>query len=257
MTHKFDRGLFVQKISRLWPARLQAQDISYGSNPSMLVDVYGRKTNKLKPVILFWHGGSWSYGSKDYYRILAAELQKLDAVVVMVGYPKYPQQTFPGFIDDAMLAAKWTKNNIKKYGGDPKRVYAMGHSSGAHQAAISTLQDDRDLFAGCITLALPCTISKKHWYKVFGDAFDKELQNPITHIGSNKHKYLVIHGKNDKVVRFSDSQKFHESLQSKGYESELILVDRLVHPAILGTLIRPFSYAFTVRKAIKSFIHEL
>ena len=243
----------IDTVNKLLPGNLLAKNITYGN---MFFDVYGHKSDIAKPVIVFWHGGGWKSGDKKHYAIIARNLQKLDAIVVTVGYPLYPQQTFPGFIHDAKQTIVWVKQNAQAYGGDPKRIFTMGHSSGAHTATIVTLQDDKSDIAGCIALATPCTILKKYYSKVFNGAFDLDLQNPITHIGPNKHPFLLIHGRKDRLVKFADGERLYASLRKARYPVQLIAVSDLGHANILATLVRPFSYKYEVMKNVKHFIQN-
>jgi acetyl esterase/lipase len=56
--------------------------------------------------------------------------------VVLPDYRLYPQVRFPDFVDDAAHAFLWVHQHIGDYGGNPAQLYVMGHSAGAHQAAM-------------------------------------------------------------------------------------------------------------------------
>ncbi|WP_370662781.1 alpha/beta hydrolase [Massilia frigida] len=42
----------------------------------------------------------------------------------------YPEVRYPDFLDDSARAVAWTVREIARYGGDPARLFVMGHSSG-------------------------------------------------------------------------------------------------------------------------------
>ena len=52
--------------------------------------------------------------------------------------------------EDAAEAVAWTLRNIGRYGGNPQRVFVMGHSAGAHIALLLTL-DRRYLAAAGVS----------------------------------------------------------------------------------------------------------
>jgi acetyl esterase/lipase len=68
-------------------------------------------------------------------------------VAVLADYRLYPQVRYPSFIEDSAHAVAWTLKEVQHYGGDPKRVYLMGHSAGAYNAAMLALDtNDKDAF---------------------------------------------------------------------------------------------------------------
>lgn len=243
-------------INSLLPVHAQERQISYGKHADMKLDVFGKKSKHFKPVIIFWHGGGWKQGSGSEYQFIANYIEKMGAIAVIVGYPRFPDQTFSGFIDDARQALKWCRSNIDSYGGDPDRLYVMGHSSGAHTASVLALQDKGKLIKGCILFAVPVKILRKYWLDVFGkENFDKGLENPLSYVTKSKTKFLLIHGASDKIVSCQDSVKLNNKLHSEGVESEIIIVNKIGHALILATIVRPFAYFFGIGKQIKEFIN--
>ena len=57
----------------------------------------------------------------------------------MPDYRLYPQVRFPGFLADSAQVVRWIMDHIAEYGGDPQRVFVMGHSAGAYNAAMLAL----------------------------------------------------------------------------------------------------------------------
>ena len=69
-------------------------------------------------------------------------------------------------IRDVAKSVRWTHDHIAEYGGDPKRLFIMGHSAGAQLAAM-LCTDDRYLKAEGLSLAIV-----KGCVPVDGDTFD-------------------------------------------------------------------------------------
>jgi pimeloyl-ACP methyl ester carboxylesterase len=118
--------------------------IPYGSDARNRLDVYrppaGRRADgKAAPVIVFFYGGNWVSGARADYAFVGRALAARGYVVVIPDYRLYPQVRYPDFLDDAARAVAWTERNVGPYGGDPHRVYVMGHSAGAYNAAMLAL----------------------------------------------------------------------------------------------------------------------
>ena len=114
-----------------------------------LLDVYQPKkaapTAAGYPVVLFIHGGSWNSGSKDFYSFIGRRLAKQGVVAVVINYRLAPQVEIPVMADDCARALAWTVQNIGRYGGNPSRIFTMGHSAGGGLAAL--LATDNELLA--------------------------------------------------------------------------------------------------------------
>jgi acetyl esterase/lipase len=104
------------------------------------LDVYiPRRGLKRVPVVVFFYGGGWRSGAKEDYQFIGAALASAGALVVIPDYRLYPSARFPAFLEDAALAARWTRDNAQRLGGDPTAIVLMGHSAGAYIAAMLAL----------------------------------------------------------------------------------------------------------------------
>lgn len=72
---------------------------------------------------------------------MAEALTSNGFVTVIPDYRVFPEVTFPGFMADPASAAKWVKDHIFEYGGDPNRIFLVGHSAGAHVAVMLSLNE--------------------------------------------------------------------------------------------------------------------
>ena len=248
-------------LNLLWPLNfismkrsLVAKDIKYGSDTKQKLDIYAPKnSSELRPVILFWHGGSWKSGNKKHYAFVADYLRSVGAVVCVVGHPLFPDQAFPGFIDDAKQAIDWAKQNIHEYGGDPNKIFLMGHSSGAHIALIASLKNQNKV-TGCISIAVPNEISRHHYGQIFGQAFETQAEQPLHYIKSVKASgnFLLIHGRRDKIVSINDSVLINKELHRAGHKTMLVET-RFGHFLVLLYISWPFGPLLGVGSFIKKF----
>ena len=70
------------------------------------------------------------------YLFVGEALASRGFVAVLPDYRTYPATTFPGFVDDAAQAVAWAREHAVAFGGDPRRLFLMGHSAGAQIAAL-------------------------------------------------------------------------------------------------------------------------
>ncbi|WP_133271370.1 alpha/beta hydrolase [Hymenobacter radiodurans] len=118
-------------------AYVAATDASFSTERHRL-DVYAprRKAAASQPVVLFIHGGNWDSGSKSIYTFIGRRLAKQGVVAVIINYRLSPEVQVPAMADDCARAVRWTQQHIAEYGGDPQRIFLMGHSAGAGLAAL-------------------------------------------------------------------------------------------------------------------------
>jgi len=122
-----------------------SSDIAYGSDIRNRLDVYAGSNCPAAgcPVMVAVHGGGWIGGDKiDFYHSrVAATLARQGLTLVVPNYRLAPANKHPAQIEDIALAIAWTYQNIKAYGGNPDRIYLMGHSAGAHLVALAGTND--------------------------------------------------------------------------------------------------------------------
>jgi acetyl esterase/lipase len=92
-----------------------------------------------KPVLIFFYGGGWAHGERAHYGFAAKAFAAKGFVVVIPDYRKVPAVRFPAFVEDSAEAVKWVRDNIASYGGDPARITLSGHSAGAYNAVMLTV----------------------------------------------------------------------------------------------------------------------
>lgn len=186
--------------------------ISYGSGPRNSLDIYRPKAGSgPAPVIVFFYGGNWVSGKRGDYAFVGRALAARGFVVVVPDYRLYPQVRYPDFLNDAAQAVAWTERNIAGHGGDPKRVFVMGHSAGAYNAAMVAL-DERWLgrqgiapgsLRGWIGLAGPydfLPIQNRTTRPVFDYPDTRPESQPVNHVGAKAPPALLIAARSDDLV---------------------------------------------------------
>ena len=93
-----------------------------------------------RPVLVFIHGGAFTAGNKrsgdsPFYDNIALWAAANGMVGVTMTYRLAPQHPWPAAQEDIAGALRWLRQNIAARGGDPGRIYLMGHSAGAAHVA--------------------------------------------------------------------------------------------------------------------------
>jgi acetyl esterase/lipase len=131
-----------------------------------VLDVYAPRDAKNLPVVFWIHGGGWQTGDKTSVQIKPAFFVDKGFVFVSTNYRLLPSVDMETIIRDIAKSVRWVHDHIKEYGGDPQRLFIMGHSAGAQLAALVSI-DDRYLEAEGLSLAII-----KGCVPVDGDTFD-------------------------------------------------------------------------------------
>jgi triacylglycerol lipase len=93
-----------------------------------------------RPVLIFVHGGGFVRGARrapgsPFYDNIPVFAARNGMVGVNTTYRLAPKHPWPTGAEDVAAAVRWVNENIAAYGGDPQRVYLMGHSAGAVHVA--------------------------------------------------------------------------------------------------------------------------
>jgi triacylglycerol lipase len=117
------------------------RDLKYGAADRNLLDVFGPEAGpSTLPVLIFVHGGGFVAGNKrtgdsPFYDNIMLWAVKNGFVGVNMTYRLAPQSPWPAAAEDLSAAVRWVADNIASRGGEPARIYMMGHSAGASHVA--------------------------------------------------------------------------------------------------------------------------
>ena len=239
--------------------------LAYGSDPQQELDVYvPAEAGATRPVVVFFYGGSWQSGSRGNYLFVAQALTSRGYVAVLPDYRKYPETAFPGFVDDAAAAVRWTRDHAHEFGGDPARIFVMGHSAGAHLAALIAT-DPRYLAAqsmskadlrGMIGLAGPYDFLPIHDRKLL-DVFPASTRpesQPINFVTGHEPPMFLAAGTDDTTVDPGNTDRLAAALRKHGDSVEVKHYDGFSHVRIVSALALPLRGHSTVLADVSAFI---
>ena len=233
-------------------------DLAYGLDPNQRLDVYQPKLpagtpapNDSYPVVVFFHGGTWVSGERKEYRFVGEALASQGIVAIIADYRLYPQVRYPDFLSDCAQAVAWARRAAPRYGADVRRLYVMGHSSGAYNAAMVAL-DPRWLsvgglapsaLAGWIGLAGPydfLPITNVQAQPVFNHPNYPPDSQPIDFASKAAPRTFLGVGAADDVVNPERNTKhLAEKLRAAGVPVTLRIYPKANHSTLIGAFAHP------------------
>ena len=245
-------------------------DQAYGAHPRQRLDVYlPLDRARGLPMVVFFYGGSWQNGRREDYRFVGEALAARGIVTVVADYRLSPEVVYPAFLEDSALALTWSLQRAAGWGVDARRVYLMGHSAGAYNAAMLAL-DPRWLagqglaptaLAGWIGLAGPydfLPIQARGVRRAFAWPNTPPDSQPLFHAQAPRlpsHRVLLLAAREDRLV---DPQRntlgLARALRERGTDVQAELLDGVGHATLIGVLARPLRHRAPVLDRVVSFV---
>ncbi|MDA0341939.1 MAG: alpha/beta hydrolase [Proteobacteria bacterium] len=243
--------------------------IAYGDLGRQKLDIYRpSQPNGDDAIIVFIYGGSWRMGNRADYRFVAQPFAAAGYTTVIPDYRLYPQARFPDFVRDIAAALAWIQREMVGK-GKPPRIVLVGHSAGAHTAALLAL-DRRyleaeglspDIIKGWVGLAGPYAfdpIKTKSTTAVFATVRDDVRQaQPLTFARGDAPPALLLHGSSDGTVYPWNSEMLEQAIKAKGGRVSYQPLDNIGHIAIVVSIAKPGLGGAPVLKEIATFIRGL
>jgi triacylglycerol lipase len=113
----------------------------YGADDRQALDVFApAEAGAARPVLIFVHGGGYVGGNKRegqnfFYDNVMLWAARNGMVGVNATYRLAPAHPWPAGAEDVGAAVRWVRANIAQHGGDPDRIFLVGHSAGATHVA--------------------------------------------------------------------------------------------------------------------------
>ncbi len=239
--------------------------VVYAPDRGLSLDVYRPRgtVHAAAPTVVFFYGGAWKRGERNQYAFVGHRLAENGILAIVADYRTYPAAGFPAFMGDAADAVAWARKHASDYGGDPKDLFLMGHSAGGQ--IVGLLGTDKSYLssrgiaakqlAGVIGLSGPYDfVVGTEYAPIFGPPSQWPKAQTVNFVDGNEPPFLLIHGKDDKVVETRDSIELADKLHAAGEPATLVLLSDAGHTATVGGLYDP-KRAPMVLPAILAFIH--
>ena len=244
-------------------------DVAYGPLPRQRLDIYrpaGATPAGGWPVVVFFYGGSWNQGERAQYGFVGAALASRGMLTLVADYRLYPEVRFPTFLADSALALAWGLKNAAEQGGNSRRVFVMGHSAGAYNAAMLAL-DPRWLaatghapreLAGFIGLAGPydfLPMTNLAAQPVFFHPHYPPGTQPMAFAGPQSPRSFLAAGATDDLVDPErNTATLAARLQAAGVGVTQQRYERVNHLTLIGAFGLPLRWLAPVLDDVTAFV---
>lgn len=234
------------------------QDIAYGADPAQRLDLFV-PSGRPFPVIVCIYGGGWHGGSGKSWRPIGAMLREKGFGAVVISHRLHPPHLWPAHEEDVAGAVDWVVKHIEEFGGDPKRIAVLGHSSGAQLALLIAL-DGRylakkelrsEIIRGVAALSPPTDLAPRGDGTGYGDVlmagrgadvFSRDSQvmrdaSPIAHVEQRLPPILLVVGDHDFPMLASDTEKFRTSCMGESSDVTVLTATNKDHMGVAGALL--------------------
>jgi len=249
-------GVLNAVIPKDGGSTLAASDVAYGEDARQLLDVY-RPTGAeqaRRDVVVFVYGGSWASGFRSDYSFAGRAFASKGFVTVIGDYRLVPDHPYPDFVQDTASIVAWAHRNAERFGGDPDRIFLVGHSAGAYNAVMAALAPDflqaagisPQVVKGVAGLSGPydfVPLDASSSIAAFGHLSPAELRRsqPVNRVTRDIYAppAFLATGDEDTTVRPRNTRRLAEVLRENGHQVETKFYPDLGHAGVVLALSRP------------------
>ncbi|KQV88196.1 alpha/beta hydrolase [Pelomonas sp. Root1237] len=244
--------------------------LAYGPGPRQQLDVYQPARAAPRegwPVVVFFYGGAWNRGKRGDYAFVGEALASRGILTLVADYRLYPEVRYPDFLRDSAAALAWSLSHAAGLGGNPRRVFVMGHSAGAYNAAMLAL-DPRWLkqaghtpreLAGFIGLAGPydfLPIENPDAKPVFFHPDYPPGTQPLEHASKAAPRSFLGAARDDSLVNPQRStQGLATRLKTFGVPVTVKFYDRVGHTTLIAAFGAPLRWLAPVLEDVTGFVN--
>ncbi len=243
--------LFAEKIK----IKRNITYISGSTNEKHTLDIYYPKNTKVpREVVFFIHGGSWDSGKKDTYWFLGRNFARKGKILVSINYRFGGTTSYQEMAEDCNAALRYISENCGEYGGNPSRIFTMGHSAGAHLAALITMNPE-----------FSSQINPKVKGMILNDGFGLDLvsyfkltpqeiaaryvppfgtnpetwkkASPFTYISKSKTPILIFKGSKTYPAILRDTDLFLKGFENESEKPKFILIKGKKHVGMISQMV--------------------
>ena len=235
------------------------RDVPYAEpkNERQMLDVYSPAEGKNHPIVVWIHGGGWRAGSKAGMQNKPQAFVDKGVVFVSTTYRFVPNVTVKEMTGDVAKAIRWAHDHAKEFGGDPDTIFVMGHSAGAHLAALVCTDDSYlkaeglslSIIRGCVPVDVSVydipkrlkdggSVSPAVFKSTFGETEESQREfSPVAHIARDKHipPFLILYVATRPDTK-AQSQWLADKLHEAGVAATVVPAEGKTHGTINSDL---------------------
>ncbi|WP_298464776.1 alpha/beta hydrolase [uncultured Erythrobacter sp.] len=239
------------------PSAKVSRTVIYGQHQRQQIDVYepADAVDEL-PLILFIHGGGWSFGNhKIAVQSKPKHFNDAGYYFASTGYRVLPGAPVEDQAKDIGAAIQALRGQASAIGFDPNRIVLMGHSAGAHLAALVSTDPqyageafaaikgvvllDSGAYEIASSIASAEPRSRNLYLDVFGeDPARQSALSPVTHVGgADAPNWLALYVE-ERAKTQAQAEMLAGALDGAGATAEAVAISNTDHGRLnreLGT----------------------
>ena len=212
------------------------RDVAYGAHRLQRYNVFSPRGARNAPVLVFWHGGGWTNGYRDYTTCQATQITRLGLVLVAPSYRLAPEHPLPCAFDDALALLRALQEAPPVGASSAGRFFLSGHSAGGHIASLTALRVAErarvglrpDLVRGCLPISgimdmhAPSPASGSLEERVYThvlkgrDPLLDTVLSPLFWTAGNRLPFALTYGESDSPRVIRSNQRLFAMLQAQG-----------------------------------------
>jgi acetyl esterase/lipase len=211
--------------------------LAYGEHPAQRLDVYAPRGARVAPVLVFWHGGGWTNGYREWVAFMAPHVVRRGLVLVAPSYRLVHQARLPAACDDAAAVLPFVRAHAAIWGADAQGLYLSGHSAGGHLAALTALRAGG--VRGCLPVSAildlhhpappPGSLEERVYTTVLADPDDDAVLSPLHWTRGNTVPFSLTVGEADSERVRRSNRRMAALLRLQPAPSELVVEAGLDH----------------------------
>jgi len=249
-------------------ARYQIQrfdDLPYGpegdeAETSRRLDVVAPLGATNLPSLVIVHGGGWTSGGRqaDHVQRIAEWFAKRGVIAVPLDCRLVPEVSLYDMVRDVADGVAWVHRHVAEYGGDPQRIFLLGHSSGAHLNALlacdrqylDALAVPREVPAGVVAIAgiydlrdprKTSTIIGRPAVRILFGAGEELLRrlSPVLYVHEGMPPFLLLNGQGDDLIQPEQTVGMERAMREVGASCTVAVIARRNHQTIFSNIPKP------------------
>lgn len=244
------RDRYAQRSAATRARRPHRAGLRYGPGEDETLDIFPAEQANA-PVQIFVHGGAWTRFTKDAFSFVAETFTTAGMHTVVLNFTNLPAVRLPDMVAMVQRGVEWVWRHAARFGGDPKRIYLSGHSSGAHLSVITLTTDwaargvPRDVVKGASFLSglydmEPVMLSARNSY-VHLSPEEAVALSPILLVDAIPCPLTLAYAEHDTDEFRRQNQAFAAKVEAAGRLRSLTQMPGLNHFEILEQLGMPES----------------
>lgn len=232
-------------------APLEVRDIPYAgtSDSSRRLDLYRQPGSARAPVVLYFHGGSWTTGARPRAASSFRSFLALGFSVLSVDYRLSGVAPAPAAVQDARCALAWVSANAERYGFDTTRIVTYGTSAGGQLALMAAMLPSPHATDASTCGDVPRVAAVLDFYgpadvAAFAERSRNTLawlggperrdsvgraMSPLSYVRAGLPPVLLVHGDADPTVPHEQSVRLRDALVAAGVVARLYTVPGGLH----------------------------